>query len=334
MAYPSVAHKQQAPGLRPISETSDVQYHPVGTLASAVDVTYGAAQFVYLLGAADTAPGDVVCFNLKTGATVRAVHAGATSTGPVAVAMSANLANQYGWYAVWGAVPVTSGTVAADAPVYLTATDGSIDDVVVASDLIDGMVARAATSGGYTTCQLNFPSVSSLGGASGSNSGDVTLGTFGSAPAAQGASLSGQVLTLQPASAAQPGGITAATFTALTGVNKVTLTAEAENAGANTIEVEGQVSNILGTAAAVAHEVVVRSIPVTSNEGDITIGAGANPGTLIKAFGPAAGVNEAWITTTAAGHFRFIVTNTVAETNLVEVSLQNGVTAVLKLTFA
>lgn len=41
----------------------------------------------------------------------------------------------------------------------------------------------------------------------GSNTGDVTLGNFGSTPSAQAASLSGQVLTLQPASASFPGGV-------------------------------------------------------------------------------------------------------------------------------
>lgn len=39
----------------------------------------------------------------------------------------------------------------------------------------------------------------------GTNSGDVTLAAVGSAPDANGASLSGQVLTLQPASATHPG---------------------------------------------------------------------------------------------------------------------------------
>lgn len=43
---------------------------------------------------------------------------------------------------------------------------------------------------------------------SGTNTGDVTLAAFGSTPSANGASLSGQVLTLQPADATHPGGIT------------------------------------------------------------------------------------------------------------------------------
>lgn len=44
---------------------------------------------------------------------------------------------------------------------------------------------------------------------SGTNTGDVTLGSFGSTPSANGASLSGQILTLQPADGSHPGGVTA-----------------------------------------------------------------------------------------------------------------------------
>lgn len=44
----------------------------------------------------------------------------------------------------------------------------------------------------------------------GTNTGDVTLAAFGSTPSANAASLSGQVLTLQPASATLPGGMSTA----------------------------------------------------------------------------------------------------------------------------
>jgi len=46
---------------------------------------------------------------------------------------------------------------------------------------------------------------------SGTNTGDVTLQTFGSTPAAAGASISGQAITLQPADATHPGGVTTGT---------------------------------------------------------------------------------------------------------------------------
>ncbi len=336
MAYPTVAfrHSGSVMGIQPINEASTTQKHDLGMVVTAFDQTYGSGKFVYVKGVASTGPGDLCAYDSKNGDIARAVHAGATSIGPCGVAMAALVADTYGWLQIEGAGPVTTGTVLTDVPLYLTSTAGSLDDTVVAGDLVTGIVSRAATSAGYTTCQIDHPSVVALGGASGSNSGDVTLGAFGSTPAAAGASLAAQVLTLQPASAAQPGGITAATFTALTGINIITLTAEAENGGANTIEVEGQISNILGTNAAVAHEVWVRTLSVTSGQGGLSIGAGANPGSLIKADNPATNENVAWITTTAAGHFRFIVTDTAAETCLVQVGATNALTKVLKLTFA
>lgn len=49
--------------------------------------------------------------------------------------------------------------------------------------------------------------VAGAGSISGTNTGDVTLAAFGATPNANGASLAGQVLTLQPASATLPGGV-------------------------------------------------------------------------------------------------------------------------------
>lgn len=335
MAYPTTVdfkHTGDTLGMQPINETSATKRHPLGMVVTAKDTTYGVGEFVYAVGAASTAAGDLCCYDSTNGDTARAVAAGATSKGSCGAAMSANTAGRYGWYQIGGAGPVFAATVAADVPLYLTSTAGKVDDSVSSGELVVGLVSRAATSSDYATCQFDRPHVSALGGASGTNSGDVTLAAFGSTPAAPGASISGQVLTLQPASATHPGGIAAATYTALVGVQKFTLTPAAEDSDA--IEVEGQISNLLGTAAAAAQEVLVRTLAVTSDKGDITIGAGADPGTLIEAYSPAAGVNEAWITTTATGHFRFIVTNDAAEDTLVQVSCNGAITATLKLTFA
>jgi hypothetical protein len=310
MAYPTGINFQlegAVAGLRPIAETTTTQHHAIGTQALAKDFNYGAAKFLYLAGVASTVPGDFVCYNLKTGATVRAVHGGATSTGPGAVAMSANIDGQWGWYCVFGAVPVAAATVAADLPLYLTATAGALDDAVVTGDKISGAISRAATVAGFATCQLAYPEIS----ADDDVSSAATLRT----------DLDATVIVANAAATKAS-------------ILKITLTAEAENGGANTIEVEGQVEDMAGLDAATAREVLVRSLAVTANEGDLSIGAGANPGTLIKAVNPATGENVAWITTTTAGHFRFIVTNTAAETNLVQVSANGAVTAVLKLTFA
>jgi hypothetical protein len=210
MAYPTVnfRHVQGAIGMQPINETSATQKHPIGLLVQGRDETYGDGEFIYLKGVASTAAGDLVCYLSSTGATVRAVIAGSGSSGPCAVAMSANVANQYGWYQVSGAGPVKSATVLANTSLYLTATAGSVDDAVSANNQVSGIVIKAADSGGYATCQLARPSVVGLGGTTGANTGDVTLAAVGAVPSDNGASLSGQVLTLQPADATHPGLVT------------------------------------------------------------------------------------------------------------------------------
>src|SRR3954463_7434432 len=104
MAYPTVNFRatDMALGLQGISETSTTQKHPLGMLVRATDFTYGEGEFIYLVGAASTAAGDLVCYNSKTGATTRTAHGASGSNGPCAVAMSDNVASQYGWYQVSG----------------------------------------------------------------------------------------------------------------------------------------------------------------------------------------------------------------------------------------
>jgi hypothetical protein len=133
-------------GFQPIAVTDTTQNHALGTIVTAEDETYGQGEFIYLTGVASTAVGDVVI--IDQGTTVRAV---AGSRGPVAVAMSANVANQYGWYQISGrAVVKTAGSVADNALVYATATAGSVDDAVVSGDKVDGAVFRAAGTGATT----------------------------------------------------------------------------------------------------------------------------------------------------------------------------------------
>ena len=152
MAYKITTHEA---GYQGIAITDTVQNHALGTLVWAEDPTYGGGQFVYLKGVASTAVGDVV--TIATGhTTVRGVAAG---RGRVAVAMSANVANQYGWYQVAGeAVVNAANTVVASTPAYLTATAGSVDDAVVVGDKIDGFVFSAARTGaGTVTAMLSSP---------------------------------------------------------------------------------------------------------------------------------------------------------------------------------
>lgn len=84
---------------------------------------------------------------------------------------------------------------------------------------------------------------------SGTNTGDVTLTTVGASANANGSSLSGQQLRLQPASASFPGAMVAADFSklaAITGTNtgNVTLAAVGAAANANGATLTAQALNL------------------------------------------------------------------------------------------
>lgn len=146
-----------------IEETSTVQHFRLGTRRVGNDPTRGAAEFIYLKGVASTAVGEVVVYDNTAATTTRALSG---SRGPVAVAMSANVASQFGWYAVRGSVPVKSATVAANALVLATATAGTVDDAANATNKIDGAVFRTADgtpSAGFAIVELAFPALNGNG---------------------------------------------------------------------------------------------------------------------------------------------------------------------------
>lgn len=132
MAYiirnPLVGHQQ-------ITETSTTQKHPLGTVVDADDATRGSGKFIYLKGVASTVVGSVVTYNADDWSTALIT---ANAIGPVAVAMSANVASQYGWYQVFGKASMKAGDVADDASVYIDTVDGQVDDAVVAGDRVQG----------------------------------------------------------------------------------------------------------------------------------------------------------------------------------------------------
>ena len=98
---------------------------------------------------------------------------------------------------------------------------GSVTSVsVVTANGVSGSVATATTTPAITLTlgAITPTSVAASGTVTGSNlsntnSGDITLATVGSSPAAAGASLSGQVLTLQPANASNGGVVSTTTQT-------------------------------------------------------------------------------------------------------------------------
>jgi hypothetical protein len=132
----------------------------LGTIVEAVDSTYGAGEFIYLKGAANTVLGSWVTYNSDDWSTTLAV---ADAVGPVAVAMAPCVANEYGWYQISGkaAGKVLAGFVDNATP-YLTSTAGSLDDTAVAGDYVfnaKGASAIDTPSTGLAEFEISRPFV-------------------------------------------------------------------------------------------------------------------------------------------------------------------------------
>lgn len=83
------------------TETTQAADIPLGTIARAVDPTYGPAEFIYLPGIGSTAVGSLVTYNSVSWTTALA-PIGANKAQPIAIAMSANVAASFGWYQISG----------------------------------------------------------------------------------------------------------------------------------------------------------------------------------------------------------------------------------------
>lgn len=118
-------------------------------------------EFIYLKGVASTVAGSWVTFD-EAGVTTLAV---ADAQGRVAVAMAATVASTWGWYQIYGSVSALClASFVDNGKVYLTSTDGSVDDTDVAGDAVIGAVGRSArdTTTGKATFELNYPMVMDL----------------------------------------------------------------------------------------------------------------------------------------------------------------------------
>lgn len=145
-------------GLPSIADTLTTQSTQLGKIVDAYDPTYLAGEFIYLKGVASTVVGSWVTYNLDDGTTTLLA---ANAIGPVAVAMSINVANQYGWYMIQGkAVAKVSAGFVDNANLYATATPGEADDAVVAGDRIKrakGASAIGTPSAGLAECEIDRP---------------------------------------------------------------------------------------------------------------------------------------------------------------------------------
>lgn len=144
-------------GIQSLTTTETVAKHALGKVVKGIDPTYGEGEFIYLQGIASTVVGDAVVYD-SAFLTTRAV---AASRGAVAVALSANVASQYGWYQISGLATVKAATVVSGTACQLTATAGTLDDTTTATNYVDGAVFKSADgtpSAGFAIALLSRPS--------------------------------------------------------------------------------------------------------------------------------------------------------------------------------
>lgn len=167
---------------------------------------------------------------LANGGTGSSAPTGVTGTGNIVLSASPTLTGTITAAAAnfSGAVSASnlSGTNTGDQTITLTGDitgsgTGSFVTTVAANAVSNSKLAQMPTNtikgnntGGTTNAlDLTVSQVQTMLGTSGTNTGDVTLAAVGSSPNANAASLSGQVLNLQPASASFPGVVTTGTQT-------------------------------------------------------------------------------------------------------------------------
>lgn len=154
-------------GGQAIASTETTAQHRLGTVVQAYDSTYGAGEFIYLLGVASTVVGSLVTYNATTWQTTLSPTNATTDGAPVAVAMSANVASQYGWYQISG-LAVIKKTAVALAPqvgLWLSGTAGRVYGTASAGKGIVGArtanLTTVASATSTVTVLISRPAIES-----------------------------------------------------------------------------------------------------------------------------------------------------------------------------
>jgi len=148
-------------GYQPVADTSTVQNHPLGTIAKGYDPTLGGGEFIYLKGVASTVVGSPVTY---TGAFQTALTTDTANLAtPLAIAMSVNVASQYGWYQISGAAVVKKAAVSINPGVKLYIGAAAVTNVSATGKGINGLkagnAATVASATGTITVICNRPSL-------------------------------------------------------------------------------------------------------------------------------------------------------------------------------
>lgn len=142
-------------GAQPIADTSTTQQHPLGTIVRATSPIYGEGEFIYLKGVASTIVGSVVNYSTTSWTSTLQV-AGTNLPRPVAVAMSANVADQYGWYQISGVAVVakTASSMDANIAVGVSGTAGKIGATSTGNEIVGCLTTGATATAAATTTSV------------------------------------------------------------------------------------------------------------------------------------------------------------------------------------
>lgn len=142
----------------PVDQVDTTPLYTLGTIAHAIDTTYGPLELIYLKAGSGVteALGSLVGYGGDY-ETVLAVANGIYSG--VAVALADVAAGSYAWHVKRGNVPTkVAASFADNANVYLTATAGTVDDAVVAGDYVykaKSITAIATPAAGLAVIYFN-----------------------------------------------------------------------------------------------------------------------------------------------------------------------------------
>jgi len=144
----------------PTGTADTVQVNAVGTIAKFYDDAFGEGEFIYLPGVASCAAGDAVLYDLLPSGPTTLRHSNATgsNTGrPVAFALGATVAGQWGWFQVSGVaiVSAVAGTVAG--VMMASATAGSVGNTADAGDQI--LNARISSAVGTPAANKSYATI-------------------------------------------------------------------------------------------------------------------------------------------------------------------------------
>lgn len=145
-------------GVGAVTDVHSTQQNQLGRIVPGEDASGNFAEYIYLPGVASVAIGSWVTYD-EAFTTLRAV---ANAQGDVAVAMAAVVAGKFGWFQITGKASALALTAFADnGKVFLTSTDGSVDDTDVGGDFVCGAIGRSAVNETtlLATFQLNRPYV-------------------------------------------------------------------------------------------------------------------------------------------------------------------------------